>query len=105
MKRMPERVHTWRARIERFVDGTPPVKIESGKAVHIDGDDYQVVHGKIAIARGGLWGKFPGHGQQRDFLPQAYSDFIYAIIIEEMGMVLGELSSSSFISPCLSGWG
>ena len=35
MKRMPERVHTWRARIERFVDGTPPVKIESGKAVHI----------------------------------------------------------------------
>lgn len=89
MKRMPERVHTWRARIERFVDGTPPVKIESGKAVHIDGDDYQVVHGKIAIARGGLWGKFPGHGQQRDFLPQAYSDFIYAIIIEEMGMVFG----------------
>ena len=89
MKRMPERVHTWRARIERFVDGTPPVKIESGKAVHIDGDDYQVVHGKIAIARGGLWGKFPGHGQQRDFLPQAYSDFIYAIIIEELGIVGG----------------
>ena len=35
------------------------------------------------------FGKFPGHGQQRDFLPQAYSDFIYAIIIEEMGIVGG----------------
>ena len=65
------------------------VKFEPGRAVSIDGDDYQVVHAKIALARGGLFGKFPGHGQQRDFLPQAYSDFIYAIIIEEMGIVGG----------------
>lgn len=89
MEHMPERVHTWKARIERFFDPAPPVKIEPGKAVHIDGDDYQVVHAKIALARGGIWGKFPGHGQQRDFLPQAYSDFIYAIIIEELGIAGG----------------
>ena len=52
-------------------------------------DNYQVVHAKIAIARGGLIGQMPGHGQQRDFLPQAYSDFIYAIIIEELGFIGG----------------
>lgn len=55
----------------------------------ITDDNYQVSHAKIAIARGGLLGKMPGHGQQRDFLPQAYSDFIYAIIIEELGLVGG----------------
>ena len=86
---MPDRVHTWKARIERFSDPADAVKFEPGRAVSIDGDDYQVVHAKIALARGGLFGKFPGHGQQRDFLPQAYSDFIYAIIIEEMGIVGG----------------
>ena len=52
-------------------------------------ENYQVSHAKIAIARGGLFGQMPGHGQQRDFLPQAYSDFIYAIIIEELGFVGG----------------
>ena len=90
---MPDRVHTWKARIERFSDPADAVKFEPGRAVSIDGDDYQVVHAKIALARGGLFGKFPGHGQQRDFLPQAYSDFIYAIIIEEMGIVGAELDA------------
>lgn len=52
-------------------------------------ENYQVTHAKIAIARGGLSPQLPGHGQQRDFLPQAYSDFIYAIIIEELGLVGG----------------
>lgn len=89
MKYMPDRVHTWKARIERFFDGTPEIKVEKGKAVKIDGDVYQVVQGKIAIAHGGVWGQLPGYGQQRDFLPQAFSDFIYAIIIEEMGLVGG----------------
>lgn len=85
----PDRMQTMRARIERFFDPAPPVTTSPGKAVSIDDEDYQVVHGKIAIASGGIWGKFPGHGQQRDFLPQAYSDFIYAIIIEEMGIAGG----------------
>ena len=94
-----------KARIERFSDPADAVKFEPGRAVSIDGDDYQVVHAKIALARGGLFGKFPGHGQQRDFLPQAYSDFIYAIIIEEMGIVGGVFVLLPCISSCLSGWG
>jgi cell division protein FtsW len=43
----------------------------------------------MAIARGGIFGKLPGKSLLRDFLPQAYSDFIYVIIIEELGIVLG----------------
>jgi cell division protein FtsW len=54
----------------------------------IDDQNRQETFAKIAIANGGI-GKFPGHGQQRDFLPQAYSDFIFAIIIEEMGVAGG----------------
>ena len=55
----------------------------------ITDDNYQVAHAKIAIANGGIFGKFPGNSTERDFLPQAYSDFIYAIIIEEMGIIGG----------------
>ena len=51
--------------------------------------NYQATQAKIALGKGGLLGTMPGNGQQRDFLPQAYSDFIYAIIIEEMGFVGG----------------
>ncbi|MDR0395331.1 MAG: FtsW/RodA/SpoVE family cell cycle protein [Tannerella sp.] len=82
-KFLPERITTWVERIEdHFRD--------KGENKYIINDDnYQVVHAKIAIARGGVLGKFPGRSVQRDFLPQAYSDFIYAIIIEEMGLVLG----------------
>ena len=48
-----------------------------------------MAHAKIAIANGGVLGVFPGNSTERDFLPQAYSDFIYAIIIEEMGLIGG----------------
>lgn len=51
----------------------------------------QEQNAKIAIARGGAIGVFPGNSVQRDYLPQAYSDFIYAIIVEEMGLVGGVL--------------
>ncbi len=47
--------------------------------------NYQEAHANIAIANGTFVGTLPGNSSQRDFLPQAYSDFIYAIIIEEMG--------------------
>lgn len=75
-------------RLERFFDGHKDNLDESG-TYKITDDNYQVTHAKIAIARGGVFGQMPGHGQQRDFLPQAYSDFIYAIIIEELGIVGG----------------
>jgi cell division protein FtsW len=55
----------------------------------INDDNYQVSHAKIALARGGIFGKGPGNSKQRDYLPQAYSDFIFAIIIEEMGIAGG----------------
>lgn len=83
---LPDRAVTWKGRIDDFIhrQGAAP-----GPDYVINDDNYQVSHAKIAIASGGIFGKMPGHGQQRDFLPQAYSDFIYAIIIEELGVVGG----------------
>ncbi len=87
-KYFPDRVSTWQNRIERFI--APPEGEESADGIiKVTDENYQVVHAKIAIAKGGIFGQMPGHGQQRDFLPQAYSDFIYAIIIEEMGFLGG----------------
>lgn len=68
------RIETWKARIERF----------SGDE---SADNYQSDQAKIAIARGGLFGVFPGNSMQRNFLPHPYSDFIFAIIIEEYGFL------------------
>ncbi len=50
---------------------------------------YQIEQSKIAIASGGLLGKMPGNSTQRNFLPHPYSDFIFAIIIEEYGLLGG----------------
>ncbi len=86
---MPDRFHTWKARIERFSSTEDRIGTKDGKTLALDDEHYQEDHAKIAIAQGGIFGKRPGHSQQRDFLPQAYSDFIYAIIIEEMGLVGG----------------
>ena len=52
-------------------------------------NDAQVAHANIAIASSNIIGKGPGNSVQRDFLSQAFSDFIYAIIIEEMGLIGG----------------
>jgi cell division protein FtsW len=73
------RVDTWISRVENFIYGNKDV----------DTDAYQVNQAKIAIAKGGLFGVGPGNSQTRDFLPQAYNDFIYAIIIEEYGLIGG----------------
>lgn len=86
------RAMTWRNRIANFF--VPKMQSEDDQAANnntyvITDSNYQESHAKIAIARGGVFGKLPGQSMQRDFLPQAYSDFIYAIIIEEMGLVGG----------------
>ena len=67
----------------RFVEnfGKPAYEEKIGK------DNYQPQHAYMAVANGGVFGVFPGNSRERDFLPQAFSDFIYAIIVEEMGMV------------------
>ena len=71
------RIPTWIKRIQDFAYAD---KIETA---------YQVQQAKIAIAKGGWFGLGPGNSEQRNFLPHPYSDFIYAIIIEEYGLVGG----------------
>ena len=75
------RFATWRNRILKH-SGTSKV---SAKDYDID-KNFQVGHANIAIASSGVIGKGPGNSTERDYLPQAFSDFIYAIIIEEIGI-------------------
>lgn len=71
------RVDTWKSRVERFWTDAP------------DEDDYQIEKAKIAIASGMVYGLGPGKSVQKNFLPQSSSDFIFAIIVEEYGLVGG----------------
>jgi len=80
------RLGTWQNRITNFDNHK---ELSEEEYFTITDENYQVAHAKIAIANGGVLGVFPGNSTERDFLPQAYSDFIYAIIIEEMGMLGG----------------
>ena len=75
------RSHTWVARIERFIG--------KGDDAANEEKDFQLTQSKIAIAGGGVIGKMPGKSTQRTILPHPYSDFIYAIIIEEYGIIGG----------------
>jgi cell division protein FtsW len=86
LEKTGRRLPTAKGRITDFFVEKPPLDASTYK---ITNDNYQVSHAQIAIANGGILGKMPGHGQQRDFLPQAFSDFIYAIIIEELGIAGG----------------
>ena len=74
---MPNRIDTWMSRIENFANG------EDTEA------DYQIEKAKIAIASGDIFGVGPGKSVQKNFLPQSSSDFIFAIIIEEYGLIGG----------------
>ncbi len=74
---MPNRVDTWMSRVENFSNG------EDTEA------DYQIEKAKIAIASGGIKGLGPGKSMQKNFLPQSSSDFIFAIIVEEYGLIGG----------------
>ena len=74
---IPNRVDTWVNRIENFTSGDN----SSG--------NYQIERAKIAIASGGLFGVGAGKSVMKNFLPQSSSDFIYAIIIEEYGLIGG----------------
>ncbi|WP_027881025.1 MULTISPECIES: FtsW/RodA/SpoVE family cell cycle protein [Mesoflavibacter] len=74
---MPNRVDTWMSRIENFANGEDTE------------EDYQIEKAKIAIASGGVVGLGSGKSIQKNFLPQSSSDFIFAIIIEEYGLIGG----------------
>ncbi|MFL2638355.1 MAG: FtsW/RodA/SpoVE family cell cycle protein [Flavobacteriaceae bacterium] len=73
----PNRVDTWKSRVENFVDSKETKS------------NYQIEKAKIAIATGGITGLGPGKSVQKNFLPQSSSDFIYAIIVEEYGLIGG----------------
>ena len=74
---MPNRVDTWTSRVSSFLDS------------EVTQEDYQIEKAKIAIATGGVQGLGPGKSVQKNFLPQSSSDFIFAIIIEEYGLIGG----------------
>lgn len=76
--KLNNRFGTWQTRIESFTSGNSDA-------------NYQVEQAKIAIANGGIFGKMPGNSIQKNFLPHPYSDFIFAIIIEEYGIMGGTL--------------
>ena len=80
IKKDNNRVQVWKNRIEHFFSSKGD---EDG--------DYQSNQAKIAISTGGLFGKAPGKSTQRNMLPQSNSDFIFAIIIEEYGLLFGAL--------------
>ena len=79
------RVETWQSRIKGFFEdkeAVPAAKYDIDK-------DAQIAHANIAIATSHVVGKMPGNSVQRDFLSQAFSDFIFAIVIEELGLLGG----------------
>lgn len=79
------RVETWQSRIKGFFEDK-----EAVPATEYDIDkDAQIAHANIAIATSHIIGKMPGNSVQRDFLSQAFSDFIFAIVIEELGLFGG----------------
>lgn len=85
------RMITWKERLkDHGKSNVPPAKFD------ID-NDAQVAHANIAIATSNVLGKGPGNSVQRDFLSQAFSDFIYAIIIEELGLVGGAFVAFLYI--------
>ena len=81
IKKVFHRFDTWKSRINKFADK----KQIAPEDVDLD-KDAQIAHANIAIASSNVVGKGPGNSDERDFLSQAFSDFIYAIIIEEMGI-------------------
>lgn len=80
------RMPTWKKRIETYL----------GNEENSD-SNYQQVQSQIAVATGGFWGKGPGNSTQRNYLPHPYSDFIFAIIVEEYGLVGGLVLIAAFI--------
>lgn len=80
------RLNTWVSRIDDFADEVNQPSTE--KTYIINDDNMQIMHSKIAIAHG-ITPAGPGNSTQRDFLPLAFSDFIYAIVIEEYGIIGG----------------
>lgn len=81
---VPERMGTWANRIEDFVTEINADRNDADR-YNINDDNRQIMHSKIAIANG-ITPSGPGNSEQRDYLPLAFSDFIFAVIVEEYGI-------------------
>lgn len=81
-EKLTHRFWTWKNRIAGKEDKNIPAE-----EYKVTDKNFQVTHANFAIASSGIIGKGPGNSVERDYLPQAFSDFIYAIIIEEMGLI------------------
>ena len=81
-EKLTHRFWTWKNRIADKSDKNVPAE-----EYKITDKNFQVTHANFAIASSGIIGKGPGNSVERDYLPQAFSDFIYAIIIEELGLL------------------
>ena len=88
------RVATIKSRVTEFFAGS------SGNEDY----SYQSVQAKIAVAKGGLVGVGPGNSEQRNFLPHPYSDFIFAIIIEEYGLIGGGIVMLLYLTVLYRVW-
>lgn len=82
LDKLTHRFDTWKTRIDKFIDN----EYVAPNDYDLD-NDAQVAHANIAIVSSNIVGKGPGNSVERDFLSQAFSDFIYAIVIEEMGII------------------
>lgn len=82
---MPNRVQTWKSRIETFSGGGT------------EDDTYQTLTAQRAIAEGRIFGQGPGGGLHKHFLPQNNSDFVYALIVEEYGLIGGTVVLAMYI--------
>lgn len=85
------RVETWKHRVENFMSNDRGTEKEKDS-------NFQADQAKIAVATGGIFGKGPGNSTQRNFLPHPYSDFIYAIIVEEYGLIGGVIVLFLYLS-------
>ncbi|MBR4155935.1 MAG: FtsW/RodA/SpoVE family cell cycle protein [Bacteroidales bacterium] len=85
------RTGVWVQRVVSYVESfkKDEVKDAAELARQENEEDFQIIQSKIAVATGGILGKGPGRSTQRNFLPHPYSDFVYAIILEEYGLVGG----------------
>ena len=79
-----ERAKTWVARIENFAGDE-----ETVSRFKVTDDNFQENHAQMAIARGGFLPSGPGTSVESNYLPEAFSDFIFAIIVEELGFFMG----------------
>ena len=82
-----KRAYTWTARIENFFEARD--KTVSKFKIKADGSNFQENHAQMAIARGGFIPHGPGTSMERNYLPEAFSDFIFAIIVEELSVWMG----------------